>query len=368
MTGLPTRDDINYTASEQAGPFMAAILAFFDVFLQMIGVQVAAELTIAAGSVTPTRGSHTIDTELDAAADDLTHLDQANLPDGSRLTIRVQDAARVVTVKDAAVGVGEILMVDSADFVLDALDKWLLIERRGAAWVEIARSYGVDLAGARGNLGLPKQNLAAAVAPGVNDDVTPGYAVGSKWVDTTADKVYFCADATDGAAVWINVTDAASGGVPAGSIMPYAGATEPSGWVFADGTTGINSAVDTTFADLFAAIGTTYGGTGAADFDLPDLRGRIPLGLDNLGGISANRMTAAAADSLAGTGGTETHVLTTAEMPSHSHGSFLSSSGSTLQLGPGTNNYGQTATTTVGSDTAHANDQPWIAISYIIKK
>lgn len=47
--------------------------------------------------------------------------------------------------------------------------------------------------------------------------------------------------------------------------------TAPEGWVRADGTTGLNSNTDTSLAELFALWGTTYGGTGAADFDAPDL-------------------------------------------------------------------------------------------------
>ena len=49
-------------------------------------------------------------------------------------------------------------------------------------------------------------NLDAAVAPTVNDDVDLGYSVGSRWVNTTADKAYICVDATAGAAVWIDVS------------------------------------------------------------------------------------------------------------------------------------------------------------------
>lgn len=46
----------------------------------------------------------------------------------------------------------------------------------------------------------------ATVAPGVDDDVTGGYSVGSIWCDVTADDAYICLDATDGAAVWKKIT------------------------------------------------------------------------------------------------------------------------------------------------------------------
>lgn len=45
-------------------------------------------------------------------------------------------------------------------------------------------------------------NHAATAAPGVGDDAADGYSVGSRWIDTTNDDVYVCADATIGAAVW----------------------------------------------------------------------------------------------------------------------------------------------------------------------
>ena len=46
----------------------------------------------------------------------------------------------------------------------------------------------------------------ATVAPAVTNDTTEGYAVNSLWIDVTNDKAYICVDATDGAAVWIEIT------------------------------------------------------------------------------------------------------------------------------------------------------------------
>jgi hypothetical protein len=60
------------------------------------------------------------------------------------------------------------------------------------------------------------------------------------------------------------------------------------------------------FARLFSETGEAYGaGDGSTTFSEPDLRGRKPIGLDNQGGVSANRVTDAAADTLGGAGGNE---------------------------------------------------------------
>jgi hypothetical protein len=49
-------------------------------------------------------------------------------------------------------------------------------------------------------------NLSAAVAPTVNEDSGDGYAIGSFWLDTTADDAYICLDASVGAALWKKIT------------------------------------------------------------------------------------------------------------------------------------------------------------------
>ena len=64
-------------------------------------------------------------------------------------------------------------------------------------------------------------------------------------------------------------------GVPAGTIMGWGGSTAPDQWVICDGTAVSRS----TYSALYAAIGTTYGiGDGSTTFNLPDLRGRTPVG------------------------------------------------------------------------------------------
>lgn len=66
--------------------------------------------------------------------------------------------------------------------------------------------FGLFVGSAGGNRRLAVlENPTATAAPGVNDDAGDGYSRGSRWVDTTTDKVYLCADDTVGAAVWTEV-------------------------------------------------------------------------------------------------------------------------------------------------------------------
>ena len=95
------------------------------------------------------------------------------------------------------------------------------------------------------------------------------------------------------------------GGIPTGTIITGAWQEAPGGWMICDG-----SAISRTglTEGLFLAIGTAYGdGDGSTTFNLPDLRGRTPLGAG--GGYG-----------LGDTGGAETVALTSAQMPSHTHG------------------------------------------------
>lgn len=178
-----------------------------------------------------------------------------------------------------------------------------------------------------------------------------------------------------------------SSALPTGSVMPYAGATAPSGWLLCFGQT----VSRTTNATLFAVIGTTYGaGDGSTTFGIPDLRGRVIAGQDDMGGTSANRLTGLSGgvdgDVLGGVGGAETNTLTTAQIPSHQHfvaraaaGTSALSSTNTLNEEAG---YGSNASYTLaggtgaasiglssstGSGSAHNNVQPTIILNYIIK-
>src|SRR5690606_34297519 len=110
--------------------------------------------------------------------------------------------------------------------------------------------------------------------------------------------------------------------VPIGTVVDYAGTTAPAGWLFCAGQAVSRS----TYAALFAVIGTTYGsGNGSTTFNLPDLRGRVTAGRDNMGGTSADRLTnkpgGVNGDVLGATGGAETQALIVSQLAKHFHGS-----------------------------------------------
>lgn len=158
--------------------------------------------------------------------------------------------------------------------------------------------------------------------------------------------------------------------VPTGVTLEFAGSVAPTGYLLCDG-----SAVSrTTYAALFAVIGTTYGvGDGSTTFNVPDERGRTTVGLDNMGGVAANRMVTNPASVLGQTGGAEVHTLTDPEMPIHTHDygygetSFTGGGGAALTRDRdlGSSNAGPTST--AGGDQPHNNTQPYIAKNKIIK-
>lgn len=157
--------------------------------------------------------------------------------------------------------------------------------------------------------------------------------------------------------------------IPVGAVMPFAGSSEPSGWLLCAG----QAVSRTTYAALFAVIGGTYGvGDGSTTFNLPDLRGRAVFGKDDMGGSAASRITSASGitgTTLGSAGGTQTHTLTSGEMPAHTHTIPASVDFGAVPCFNYLSGIGETSVTSssVGGGGAHQNMPPAMIMNYIIR-
>lgn len=304
---------------------------------------------------------------------------------------------------------------------------------------------GVALAGApnasTSTKGVTKLSVApvsptAPIAVGDNDGRVPTQSendalVGSSGTPSSSNK-------------FVTQEDRTGGNMPVGSILQFAGASAPTGWLLCDGSTVSRATYASLFSTLNSALGTVtitiatpgvvsftahglatgdsiyltttgalptglsantrywiiknnadsfwlasslanalagtkiatsgsqsgvhtatvspYGvGDGSTTFTLPSFKGVVPVGKDQ----SATEFAG-----LGQTGGEKTHVLTATEMPSHTHSLGLQSSSGTTIVPAASNNTGGASTATTGSagsDGAHNNLQPYIAVNFIIK-
>lgn len=201
--------------------------------------------------------------------------------------------------------------------------------------------------------------LAAIRSSNLSASEPSNLFAGMFWFDTTNDELKLRNEANDG---WIvmgkfsgnsNTSD-----TPSGAILQFAGSSAPANWLLCDGAL----VSRTTYANLFSAIGTTYGaGDGSSTFKLPDLRGRVPVGAGQGSGLTNRTM--------AQSSGAETHTLSVSEIPSHSHDLPLQSTG---PAGGGfLAGYPSTGTgivsSTTGGGQAHNNMQPYLVVNHIIK-
>lgn len=179
--------------------------------------------------------------------------------------------------------------------------------------------------------------------------------------------------------------------IPLGGIIPFAGGTAPNSSFVLPYGQAINR---TTYAGLFALTSTTFGtGDGSTTFNVPDLRGRLPTGKDDMGGSAASRFGSVVTDNgtivgitLGSVGGSTSHILTTSEMPTHTHtvtdpghqhniGTFHTITGTGIAGGTGAaeataaTNSNTTGITNqnAGSSSAHAIVQPTIILNYLLR-
>lgn len=127
-------------------------------------------------------------------------------------------------------------------------------------------------------------------------------------------------------------------------IRMFGGNFPPRGWAFCNGQL-LSIAQHTA---VFAILGTTFGGNGQTTFGLPDLRGRVPVGIGQGPGLS-NRVAGE-------TFGTESVALTQAQMPTHSHAQLASTAAVSGAVGPS----GAPGATTVN---LYGSGQPSVAMA-----
>lgn len=176
--------------------------------------------------------------------------------------------------------------------------------------------------------------------------------------------------------------------LPAGiGPLPWSGGEPPAGWLLCDG----KAYSRTTYAALFAAIGTKFGaGNGTTTFNVPKGNGRTLVGRDDMGGTSANVLPSkgSAARTVGATFGVDRHTLSLGEMPNHGHpvidpGHAHSYEDFSVTGGTGYAGGTQYGATTPGKTTSasgtgisvgaagenqpHDNVQPSLVVDYIIK-
>lgn len=193
--------------------------------------------------------------------------------------------------------------------------------------------------------------------PAVGPPTTGTWRIGTIACDAAGSLWRCTAAGTPGSWAEVGGGGAAVVGFVPGDIKPWPSASVPAGWLDCDGA----AVSRTTYAALFAAIGTTWGaGDGSTTFTLPDLRRRTLVGAGGTG-------TATLANTVGSRGGAETHTLTTPEIPAHTHSAITQ--GSYVGTGFGGGNSqgrpGQTGST--GGGGAHNNLQPSAVVRWLIK-
>ncbi len=186
------------------------------------------------------------------------------------------------------------------------------------------------------------------------------YYSGGAWKDVYEDKFSLYSTTAQ-----MNAAIASAAARIPGEMIVYGGASVPSGWLLCDGSL-VGRA---TYQNLFNAIGVTWGsGDGSTTFALPDLRGRVPVG------IGTGDATNATAWTVGEKKGDEKHTLIKAELPAESYDYntplWGEGGGGNNQFANGAVGPENTATITIGplgSGFGHNNIQPSLGANWIIK-
>lgn len=157
-------------------------------------------------------------------------------------------------------------------------------------------------------------------------------------------------------AIFLDMTEGLELAIPVGSIVAFAGAVVPDGWLLCNG----QAISRTLYSELFALVDLTYGsGNGSTTFNVPDIRGRVVVMRDQ---------SQSEFDFLGEIGGDIDVQLTLAQMPSHTHtiptynqsspGPYFATSGGTDQV---------SFSNSAGGGEYHPNLQPYFTLNYLIK-
>jgi microcystin-dependent protein len=259
--------------------------------------------------------------------------------------------------------------------MLGAATHRVYVNNDPTADLEVATKRYVDTAASTGNeVAVQDTDPGLAFDIWYDKDAPDTAAVGVLPPGGTAGQFLTKATDVDYAVAWRTVV------LPAAAMTQWMGTgVIPSGWLLCDG-----SAVSrTTYSLLYAAVGTAYGtGDGSTTFNLPNLKGRVPAGLD---------AAQTEFDALAKTGGANTVTLSAAQIPAHTHttpahdhtvytrdydfGAAPASGGDHVAFGatvatPRWSNLGSPdgggTTGSAGSNVSHLNLQPYIVVRYII--
>ena len=167
-------------------------------------------------------------------------------------------------------------------------------------------------------------------------------------------------------------------GVNTGIVIPWSSASIPSGFLECNG----QSVSTSTYANLFAVIGYTYGGSGAS-FNVPDLTDRCCVNKSNTKNLAQTGGANTVTPTGNVTGNAANTTLITAEIPSHTHNAGvagMSGSGSNPEMSAGRSAAGNTSSGNTGGGGAHSHTlsatfsgsatsvlQPYLVLIYIIK-
>lgn len=138
--------------------------------------------------------------------------------------------------------------------------------------------------------------------------------------------------------------------IPAGAIIQYGAASAPSGWLLCDGSTASRS----TYSTLFGIIGTTYGnGDGSTTFNVPDLRGRVAVGVNTTGPTDVNAL------------GNNDAVTLASRNVKHHHTVGIAASGNSFSNGA-TGSPASGSSSTSG-DSGNLDAPAYLVVNHIIK-